>query len=205
MLNTLTTPCLISIYVQGCGLSHVSQITLHRLSYSYHNLLRPQLPRRLQQQGLREWYFGLYLFRVIQSFFFGGGGGSQPHSCLISNCLGCCPQVRKQRNEHPPIQLPTPPLLAPQLYGCVHLVTAVCCRKELVLSLCFCLLIHQQWTSFCASFRSTMRRKKTRLPSPVSLWDWLGRSLKVEQQCCLTSFRYFVYEISWSSRHATNG
>ena len=36
--------------------------------------------------------------------------------------LGCGVKVREQRDEHPPVQLQSAPLLAAQLYGRLHVV-----------------------------------------------------------------------------------
>ena len=39
-------------------------------------------------------------------------------------------EVREQRHEHPPVQLLASSLLAAELHGRLHLVTAVCWRER---------------------------------------------------------------------------
>ena len=60
---------------------------------------------------------------------------SLPPHCTCS----CCSEVREQRDEHPPVQCSRTPLLAAQLHGRLHLVTAFCRREryQLLLELVF--------------------------------------------------------------------
>lgn len=45
---------------------------------------------------------------------------------LLQVLFSCYSEIRKQRYEYPTIQLFSSSLLAPELYGCFHVVTAFC-------------------------------------------------------------------------------
>lgn len=56
----------------------------------------------------------------------------EPALCASSDALPCCfdfsgsVEVREQRDEHQAVQLFSPPVLAPEFHGCLHLVAAIC-------------------------------------------------------------------------------
>lgn len=56
----------------------------------------------------------------------------KPALCASSDVLPCCfgfscsVEVREQRDEHQAVQLFSPPVLAPEFHGCLHLVAAIC-------------------------------------------------------------------------------
>lgn len=75
----------------------------------------------------------------------------KPALCASSDALPCCfgfscsVEVREQRDEHQAVQLFSPPVLAPEFHGCLHLVAAICWGERYAVRRSeSCVLCHQE-------------------------------------------------------------